>query len=463
MSNCPICQTEYEEQTDTCKTCGFDLSPYPISLNGIPEVYLERERGKLRWGRELWSQLQTKSNLSQAEYDKLLQAQTDLQQRYEWINGENVHFKQRIAQLETELRQAEGEKEAQKAQISELLQGQKQLNELLITELQGSRKIGELQQEVTTKQNQIEQLQRQNQQLSINLQTAQAEIKRLNELLKPPEPPDPLQTFRFETAQITSYDSNRVSIQRSQREAKQYVHDLGNGIKLEMVEIPAGRFMMGAVPNEGDAGSAEYPQHCVNVPKFYMSKYQITQAQYQQVMGTNPSHFKGNLLLPVENVNWENAKAFCGKLGKGYRLPSEAEWEYACRAGTTTPFYFGNTIAPSMVNHDGNYPYANAPKGEYRQKTTPVGSFYANAFGLFDMHGNVWEWCEDDWHEDYNGAPSDGSAWKTGGNAQYHVLRGGSWYSYAHYCRSANRIRYSNRYNSFGFRVASSIFARGLS
>ncbi len=327
-----------------------------------------------------------------------------------------------------------------------------------------------MQQELSAKENQIERLQRENQQQRINQQTAQAEIRKLqsqisqlNEQLNPPKPKSNLQTVRFETGQISSFDNKNVQIQRSQKEAKQFVHDLGNGVKLEMVEIPAGRFMMGAAKGEANASANEYPQHSVNVPSFFMSKYQITQAQYQQVMGTNPSHFKGNLLLPVENVNWEDAQAFCNKLGQPYRLPSEAEWEYACRAGTTKPFYFGDTIAPSMVNYDGNHPYAGAPKGEYCEKTTQVGSFLANAFGLFDMHGNVWEWCEDDWHVDYSGAPSNGSAWKTGGNSQYHVLRGGSWYSYALYCRSANRSRGNVGYYSIGFRVASSIFARGLS
>jgi len=117
----------------------------------------------------------------------------------------------------------------------------------------------------------------------------------------------------------------------------------------------------------------------------------------------------------VEQVSWIDTVAFCQKLsqqaGKTYRLPSEAQWEYACRAGTTTPFYFGETITPDLVNYNGNSPYGGASKGQYRQETTSVGSFPPNAFGLYDMHGNVWEWCEDVWHGNYNGAPTDGSAW----------------------------------------------------
>ena len=429
MPNCPICETEYiDVKGHICVTCGFDLTPYPISMNGIPEVYLDRERGKLKWGQKLWIQLQEKSNLSQTEHEKILQAQTDLQQRFEWINGENAYFKQRITQLETALRQAETNKESQ--------------------------------------QNQNKELEQQNQQLIANQQTAQGEIRKLqsqitqlNEQLNPPRPRSHLQTFRFETAQITSYDSHSIQIQRSQKEAKQFVHDLGNGIKLEMVEIPAGRFLMGAVPNEANASSAEYPQHSVNIPSFFMSKYQITQSQYKQVMGTNPSIFKGDLLLPVEHVNWEEAKAFCAKLGHPYRLPSEAEWEYACRAGSIKPFYFGDTISPSMVNYNGDLPYAGASKGERRAKTTRVGSFAANRFGLFDMHGNVWEWCEDDWQNNYNGVPVDGSAWKTSGNTEFHVLRGGSWHYDAYHCRSASRYKYDLGDGHVGFRVASSIFA----
>jgi len=148
---------------------------------------------------------------------------------------------------------------------------------------------------------------------------------------------------------------------------------------------------------------------------------------------------------------------FCQKLsektGKTYRLPSEAEWEYACRARTTTPFYFGETITPDLVNYDGNYPYGSAPKGLSRKQTTDVGSFPPNSFGLYDMHGNVWEWCSDKWHGNYSGAPTDGSSWETGNNR---VQRGGAWSYNAVHCRSANRNWNSavNRLMLFGFRVA---------
>jgi formylglycine-generating enzyme required for sulfatase activity len=151
--------------------------------------------------------------------------------------------------------------------------------------------------------------------------------------------------------------------------------------------------------------------------------------------------------------------AFCQRLsektGKTYRLPSEAEWEYACRAGTTTPFYFGETITTDLVNYHGDYPYAAAPKGVYRKGTTEVGIFSPNAFGLYDMHGNVWEWCADPWHDNYDGAPTDGSVWQEGGSGLF-ALRGGSWVNDARRSRAAdrNRIEPTYRVGNLGARLA---------
>jgi len=224
--------------------------------------------------------------------------------------------------------------------------------------------------------------------------------------------------------------------------AEVLMENLGDGLTLEMVSIPGGRFLMGSPLSEEGRESYESPQRWVNVPPFFLGKYPVTQGQYQEVMGNNPSRFKG-ASRPVEQVSWEEATEFCEKLsqrtGRFYRLPSEAEWEYACRAGTTTPFYFGETITTDLVNYDGDYTYGSAPAGVDREQTTAVGSFPPNAFGLYDMHGNAWEWCQDVWHRSYNGAPTDGSAWLSGGDSRYRLLRGGSWAFYPKNCRSAYR------------------------
>jgi formylglycine-generating enzyme required for sulfatase activity len=231
-----------------------------------------------------------------------------------------------------------------------------------------------------------------------------------------------------------------------------------------------------------------------------MGQTPITQAQWREVAGwqpqdgeswgrelsLNPSRFQagygekgGSACLlagelntdqrPVECVSWEDAIEFCNRLsqrtGRHYSLPSEAQWEYACRAGSSTPFHFGETISPELANFNGDYTYGDGPKGEYRQQTTPVGMFPANSLGLQDMHGNVWEWCLDQWHASYEGAPVDGSAWadadannadvKKDDDYAGRLLRGGSWLNRPGFCRSAYRFhrRPVNVYNYVGLRV----------
>ncbi len=263
-----------------------------------------------------------------------------------------------------------------------------------------------------------------------------------------------LKTFSFETVTVNA----RGNItNRRKCEAKYFVEDLGNGVTLEMVQIPGGNFKIGSPKWEMQREEDEGSQRKIIVSKFLMGKYQVTQAQYEQVMGKNPSFFKGNK-RPVEQVSWEDAVEFCKKLsqktGRTYRLPSEAEWEYACRAGTTTPFYFGKTITTDLVNYKGNDSYASASKGQYRQETIDVGIFSPNAFGLYDMHGNVWEWCQDTWHDNYNGVPTDGSAW-IDNNHLCRLMRGGSWVVPPECCRSAYRLLNipDNNYDDNGFRV----------
>jgi formylglycine-generating enzyme required for sulfatase activity len=272
------------------------------------------------------------------------------------------------------------------------------------------------------------------------------------------------QQFEFEYATIInsgfSGKGKIYEIKRYQNQAQFFTQYLDDNVTLEMVLIPAGYFKMGSPPSENNRKSNEEPQYTVKMPTFFMSKFAITQEQYQQVMGSNPSRFNG-MKRPVESVSWNDAMEFCKglsqKTGRTYRLPSEAEWEYACRADTTMPFHFGETITADLANYNSDSTYASGPKGENRKQTTEVGSFPPNAFGLYDMHGNVWEWCEDTWHDNYIGAPTDGSPWINDNNDKryLYLLRGGSWYDSPDVCRSANRHQDSAGHinDRYGFRV----------
>ena len=247
---------------------------------------------------------------------------------------------------------------------------------------------------------------------------------------------------------------------------------MGN-VPLEMVYVPQGEFLMGSPETELMRRANEGPQHSVTISAFYMGKYPVTQQQWLAVswldpvdipLDHGPYQFMGDD-LPAEKVSWYEAVEFCKRLSKHtgdhYRLPSEAEWEYACRAtrdGTSTPFYFGETITAEQANYDGDRTYGNGEPGVDRGKTIKFGSFPANAFGLYDMHGNVWEWCEDVEHDNYEGAPTDGSAWVKGGNQDFRIQRGGCWSSSPENCRSARRAsgltNDSNYYT--GFRIVCS-------
>jgi formylglycine-generating enzyme required for sulfatase activity len=285
----------------------------------------------------------------------------------------------------------------------------------------------------------------------------------------------PLSVFNFEIVRV---NAKGEQINKESKQSQYFREDLGNGITLEMVAIPGGTFTMGTEDEEierlvkkfnWEGFRWERPQHRVTVSSFYMGRYPITQAQWKAIaatakididLETNFSNFTGDE-LPVECVNWYEATEFCKRLSREtkqeYRLPSEAEWEYACRAGTTTPFYFGETITGKLANYCASNTYAEEAKGEYREETTPVGQFPPNAFGLYDMHGNVWEWCADTWHDNYDGAPTNGSAWIENGNDNCSPLRGGSWFNHPYRCRSACRGLLDRRdfilFDYSGFRV----------
>jgi sulfatase modifying factor 1 len=233
-----------------------------------------------------------------------------------------------------------------------------------------------------------------------------------------------------------------------------------NSIGMKFVWIPPGNFMMGS-PKEEKERIANEVQHKVALSKgFYMGVYAVTQEQWQEIMGNNPSKFKGEENLPVEAVSWDDCQTFANKLREKdknlYRLPTEAEWEYACRAGTTTPFHFGETISTDQANYAGEAVYGNDKKGVWRKKTTPGGSFPANAWGLHDMHGNVFQWCQDRYGAYPEKETVDPQGPEKGGS---HVLRGGSWYYYPQFCRSAFRYSIEPAYRNIniGCRVCFSV------
>ena len=232
---------------------------------------------------------------------------------------------------------------------------------------------------------------------------------------------------------------------------EKYTETIANGITFTMLPIQGGNFMMGS----NDYNNAK-PIHRVTVPDFYLCEHLVTQAVWQAIMGKNPSRFSGCDQCPVEQVSWDDIQKFLQKLnaltGKIYRLPTEAEWEYAARGGNQSKGYkyAGSDYLDKVGYYDRNS----------KRQTQPVGQLYPNELGLYDMSGNVWEWCQDEWHGNYQGAPTDGSAWQEKINIQnkntIRVIRGGSWISNPNYCRVADRLRYSDHYanDNFGCRLA---------
>lgn len=418
MSQCPVCQTKYVESEERCSVCQWE-KPYPLLMGFIPEL-LPQDKVKLEWAKKSWANLQ----LQQQQVNQL---QLQLKQ-----------VKQQTAHLQLKLEQIERER-------SRLLADLEEANQL---------------------------------QLQAQAQPSPQSSQQIN-----------WRQFNF---QVVTLNAQGQQLDSYSSKAQYFSEDL-EAVTLEIVAIPEGAFWMGSLDGEEGRDINEQPQHQVTIPVFGMSKFPITQAQWRTVaalpriqhsLNPDPSNFKG-ADLPVEKVSWYEAVEFCARLarktGRNYRLPSEAEWEYACRATrttpfqfdqttalkyadeiaifkaqATTPFHFGKSITPAVANYDGNYTYSSGSRGDYRQQTTPVGSFQlANAFGLYDMHGNVWEWCADPWHENYQGAPTDGAVWDAGGNDSYRLLRGGAWYCLPMLCRSAQRHwdHPDNGGSGIGFRV----------
>ncbi len=376
-----------------------------------------------------------------------------------------------IEQLEKErslVEQLEAQERSHKEQLEELQALSQQEKEELERNYQKQKE--ELEQSIQSLQSAIKQLEQElaqershNQQLEEMKAASQQEKEELE------------RNYQNQKQRLERSLQSQIKQTASQAQNFTVTEDLGNGIKLEMIAIPGGKFMMGSPEGEGE--DREKPQHEVTVQPFLMGKYLITQAQWKAIaslpkierdLEPDPSRFKGDE-RPVERVSWIDAVEFCQRLskqtGKEYRLPSEAEWEYACRAGTITTFNFGETITDKLANYDKNV-------GE----TTFVGQFPPNAFGLYDMHGNVYELCADPWHKNYQGAPEDSRVW----NNEYYqdlpddlrellknenlleddngcIFRGGSWYYVPWSCRSAYRLRgdpdLTNDSDDVGFRV----------
>lgn len=289
-------------------------------------------------------------------------------------------------------------------------------------------------------------------------------------LASDPTPPQTSQQLNLETFEFEVTTVNQAGqVQQNKKQiALFFSESLSNTQNLEMVAVAPGKFWMGASPLESQAKRHEFPRHRVTLSSFLISKYPITQAQWATVaalpkvrrdLNPEPSHFQGEE-HPVESVSWLEAVEFCDRLsqdtGRRYQLPSEAQWEYACRAGTQTPFHTGKTITNKLADYVSTYTYQAETAGNYRQATMPVGRLGANAFGLHDLHGLVWEWCADNWHPSYQGAPTDGRAWIEARYLPMRTLRGGSWLDAPAQIRSASRSGYLetalNR--TIGFRVA---------
>jgi formylglycine-generating enzyme required for sulfatase activity len=421
MFQCPVCQTKYVAgQIDRCSICNWDLNSYPLIMGLIPD-FLQKEQAKADWAKRLWA-------ASKLQQEQIQELQLQL----------NLANKKELA-LQSQLEKAHLELTLQEAALKH-------------------------------QQPQLDQTPPESQQ---SVSGAEILVISSPEIAATPSPlPITTPTIKEEFSfGVVTLDAQGQQTESHISTATLERLDLGNGVILEMIDIPGGSFWMGSPETEEGRDIHEGPQHQVTLLPFSLSKFPITQAQWQAIaslpqinrsLNPEPSSFKG-ANHPVEQVSWHDAREFCARLkritGRNYRLPSEAEWEYACRAGTTTPFHFGQTITPNLANYDGNFSYGSGVKGQYGKQTTPVGNFQvANAFGLYDMHGLVWEWCADPWHENYQDAPVGGEVWESGGNNHYRLLRGGSWYCLPTMCRAAQRHwdHPDNGGSGIGFRVVSS-------
>ncbi|BCL33708.1 formylglycine-generating enzyme family protein [Nostoc sp. MS1] len=445
MPRCPVCQAEYVvDKTENCSLCGWNLQAHSLVIGLIPEVS-SKEQTRLAWAQQQWAMIKTHKEQIQQLHLQLQQAN------------------QTIAQLQSELEQA--------TQLHNKLSLTLQQREIILTPIHSL--VSELAE--AQPQADILELEQLHQIETAPVAEAQPQVDIL-ELEQPHQIETALpikeQTLIF---QVVTVDAQGQLANCYGSEAHYFQEELEN-VALDMIILPGGVFWMGSKEGEKGRENHEEPLHQVTIEPFCMGRFTITQAQWRAIaslptinrsLNPEPALTKGEN-QPVEQVSWHDAIEFCARLTKltkrHYRLPSEAEWEYACRAKTTTPFHFGETITPELANYDGNYIYNVEPIGQYRQQTVPVGSFQvANAFGLCDMHGNVWEWCADAWHDNYQQAPCDGSIWEQAELQDHRLLRGGSWYCLPSLCRSAQRHwdKADHGGSGIGFRVVCSSVSPG--
>ena len=422
MPRCSVCQTRYTaHQTERCPCCGWDIQSLSFMTGMIPEV-AQKEAVRLEWAKQLWS----KAQLCQ-DYAQQLQTQLDkIRDQEKFLQSQLEEASDREKLLQSQLHH----------QTTELT---KTLEQPTIAALEA-----ELAQS-SAPPFQERLLDRPPEPSRRDLQSPELLSPRPSNILFFAAPARSTKPFEFES--IILHPEGRET---QQHQAFYLEEALDQDTSLEMVQIPAGCFEMGSPETESGRDSHESPRHFVHISPFALSRFLITQAQWKAIaalpkikrsLNLYPADFEGDD-RPVEQITWYDAIEFCARLsqktGHAYRLPSEAEWEYACRAGTTTPFHFGETISSDLANYDGSYTYGSGAPGIYRQGTTPRLAI-ANAFGLSDVHGNLWEWCADTWHNNYEGAPDNGDVWEDEEGATYRVLRGGAWYCLPELCRSAQR------------------------
>ena len=490
MPHCPVCQVRYvSSRTPCCLVCGWDVQPLSLLLGLIPEV-VEKEAIRLQWAQKLWHSVQVqreKLGHLQSQAHEITKPESPNQNPPTLAHQEQNGLAATLPQsdfstspIDSTIDSGDLNPEPAQALGGELATRSASQDKAMTPADQAVKVAGSEAPEAAAllldrPTPTLQQSQRQSQQ-PIPAQRAAAQTHAANPALleslqrrdfifptqsmqpdrtaaqataivAPPPHPIDLQAFDFDVVTITLQGSERCK-----QTAFCFHQSLEAGVDLEMVLVPGGQFWMGSPDSEVNRDSHESPRHQVTLAPFCLSKFPITQRQWraiatlpkiQRSLSLCPANFEGDN-RPVEQVTWYDAIEFCARLsqstGQHYRLPSEAEWEYACRAGTSTPFHYGNTLLPDLANYDGNYLYGAGRSGCYRQETTPVGAFQnANAFGLFDMHGNVWEWCADPWHENYQSAPSDSGIWISDEGGNYQVLRGGAWYCLPSLCRSAQR------------------------